>query len=260
MLDMFQKKGERPNDVKTIRDSLLRFIKEQLQKLEGGEGSNIKALQVFLSPSEEEKHLYDAALYLEEENRFKNEEVQKIADDYAIDLPKDWAMEIEFVETPPAEAIKAPDINAALFIQTRKHSLHKTSTAYIKIISGEAEKDSYRIESADGRFNLGREKQVQAEGGFFRTNHIAFPSSSKNEHNKFISRQHAHIEYNNETGCFVLFADEGGIPPRNKVKVLTKGEEMPVKLLSTKVGHSLEEGDQVMLGESAVVEFTYNDI
>lgn len=259
MLDRFKKKAERPNDVKTIRDSILRFMKEQLQKVEGGEGANIKALQLFISSSEDEKHLYESAVYFGEEDRFKNEEVQKIADDYAIDLPEGWTMDIQFVETPPPEAIQAPGIDAALFIQTRKRSLHKASTAFIKIIFGEAEKDSYKIESTSGRINMGREKQVQAEGGFYRTNHIAFSSAGKNEHNKFISRQHAHIEYNNDTGCFILFADEGGIPPRNKVKVLTKGESSPVKMLSAKVGHALNEGDQIMLGESAVVEFSYTE-
>ncbi len=31
----------------------------------------------------------------------------------------------------------------------------------------------------------------------------------------------------------------------------------PVKLQSTKFGHRLQEGDQIILGESAVLEFTF---
>jgi len=258
MLNIFQKNATTPNDVKGIRDSFLRFTKEQLQKSEGGEGFNIRSLQFFIFCAEADKNLYEAALYVGEEDRFKNE-VQKIADDYAIDLPEDWTVEISFVDTPPPETMKLPDLDAALFIQTRKRSIHKASTAYIRVVIGEAEKERYSIQSTDGRINIGREKQVQTENGFFRTNHIAFPSAGNNEHNKYISRQHAHIEYDNDAGVFLLFADEGGVPPRNKVKVLSIQSAEPIKLYSTHIGYALKEGDQVRLGESAVIEFSYNE-
>src|SRR5213596_178697 len=99
MLDMFksnQQTGER--DVKIIRDQLLQFIKGQLQKVEGGEGSNIKGLHLFIACSNVEKYMYEAAVYYDEEDRFKNEEVQRIADDFAIDLPQTWVMEIVFAD------------------------------------------------------------------------------------------------------------------------------------------------------------------
>jgi hypothetical protein len=51
-----------------------------------------------------------------------------------------------------------------------------------------------------------------------------------------------------------LFADEGGIPPHNKMKVRTQGG-IPVKLQTTQIGHRLQEGDQIILGESALLEF-----
>jgi len=257
MLNLFQKNAATPpDDVKGIRDSFLRFIKEQLQKVEGGEGFNIRALQLFVFCAEAEKHVYESALYVGEEERFRSE-VQKIADDFAIDLPETWGLEISFTDAAPPEASKLPDLDAALFIQTRKRSIQKTSTAYIKVVCGEAEQERYTIESTESRINIGREKQVQTDNGFFRINQIAFPSASTNEHNKYISRQHAHIEYNNETGAFILFADEGGVPPRNKVKVLSAESPEPVKLYSTYIGYTLKEGDQIKLGESAVIEFSY---
>jgi hypothetical protein len=41
MFDLFKKDKEgTTNDVKAVRDKMLLFIKEQLQKVEGGEGSN----------------------------------------------------------------------------------------------------------------------------------------------------------------------------------------------------------------------------
>jgi hypothetical protein len=253
------KENNRPQDVKTVRDSLLQFIKEQLGRVEGGEGSNIKGLQLFLAPKDEEKHIYESAVYYEQEDRFKNEEVQKIADDYAIALPQNWTMEIKFTESLPTEAIKAADTEGALLIITRKQAaVQKAATAYIKVINGQAEKEQYTITSASGKITIGREKKVQTADGFFRINTITFPASSSNESNKFISRQHAHIEYDMDTGGFLLFADEGGVPPRNKIKVLSPQKEAPVKIYTTQIGHYLQEGDQIILGESALLQFSYS--
>lgn len=257
MFDMFQKNRDaKPDDVKTIRDALLRFLKEQLQKAEGGEGANIRALHLFVYSPAEEKHLYESALHVGDEERLKNE-IQRIADDYAIELPEDWQLVIEFVETAPEGTLVVPQLHASVFIQTRKRSLKKEATAFIRVHTADAEQPVYTIHSAAGRINIGRDKEVQTGSGFYRVNHIAFPSSSTNELNRYISRQHAHIEFNNESGEFLLFADEGGVPPRNKVKVLSSSGGEPVKLYSTDIGYTLKEGDQVKLGDAAVLEFSY---
>lgn len=245
-----------PADAKAIRDHLLSFIKDQLSRVEGGEGANIKGLHLFIACTDTDKHLYESAVYFEEGDRFKNEDVQKIADDFAIDLPADWTMETTFVDTLPAEAIKAPGIDAALFIQTRKRSLQKQATAYIRVLNGEAENELYTIESTSGKITIGREKRVQSSDGFFRINTIAFPADSTNAANKYISRQHAHIEWDNDSGTFLLFADEGGLPPKNKVKV-RPADGAAVKLQTDRIGHQLQEGDQIMLGETALLEFSY---
>lgn len=258
MFDLFKKSTQdKPHDVKSVRDSLLRFIKDELQKLEGGEGSNIKGLHLFMAPAEEDRHVYEAAVYLDQEGRFAAEEVQRIADDYAIDLPENWNMEITLVDALPEECKKIPDADAGLFIKTRKHAIQKSATAYIKVLSGEAEKEEYTIESGHGKITIGREKKVQAEDGFFRINTIAFPATSQNDCNKYVSRSHAHIEWDNDAGSFLLFADEGGAPPRNKIKIKSISAPAPVKLQSTHTGHALQEGDQIILGESAVLQFSY---
>ena len=255
MFDLFK---SRPKDVKGIRAALLQFIKEQLQKAEGGEGGNIKGLCLYVMCNEAERHLYEAALYAEDEDRFKQEEVQKIADDYAINLPANWTMEISFPDTPPPEATRASDLDVALFISTRKKpSIHKEATAYLKVLNGEAEQEVYTLTSAGGKINIGREKKAQTADGFYRVNHIAFPATSSNESNRSVSRQHAHIEWDADGGWFYIFADEGGIPPLNKLKVRTAEGNLE-KIQTTEIGHRLHQGDQIMLGESAVLEFTYH--
>jgi len=254
---MFRKATDNPTDVKGIRDAFLRSIKEELQKSEGGEGRNIKGLNLFIACADTEKHLYESATHDYDQAIFKNE-IQKIADDFAIDLPASWALEITFTDELPSESLKIANLPASIFIHTRRHSIQKSATAYITVLSAEAEQEQYTLTStASQKTTIGREKKVQVDGGFFRINTIAFPSDSKNDINKFISRQHAHIEWDGETNCFILYADEGGVPPANKVKIKSAGDESPVKLNSMQIGHRLQEGDQIILGEAAILLFSY---
>lgn len=259
MFDLFkQNDSVAPLDVKTVRHRLLQFIKEQLQKYEGGEGNNIKGIQLFLSPAEEEKDIYEGAVYFDDEGRFREQEVQKIIDDYSIDLQENWTMEIAFTDELPKESIKSRNLKAAIHVNTRKQpALSKATTAYIRVLGGEAEETRYAITAGNKKYCIGREKKSQTADGFLRENDIAFPSE-KHASNKFVSRQHAHIEWNKETGSFFLYADEGGVPPRNKVKVRLEDGSL-IKLQSTQAGHQLQEGDQIVLGESALLQFTYLD-
>jgi hypothetical protein len=258
MFDLFKKKEATTTpDVKSIREYLLQFIRATLATMEGGEGRSIKGLQVFIACKEEEKHLYEAAVFTEDPERFK-ENIQKIADDFAIEMPHQWTLETQFTNTLPAEAVKAPQGDAALFIQTKEKKLQKTATAYIKIINGEAEAPVYTLTSESGKINIGRDKKVQTRDNFFRINTIAFPAESTHDSNRYISRQHAHIEWDTATGTFLLFADEGGVPPRNKIKVRPINGGDPVKLQSTRLGYSLQEGDQIILGETALLEFSFS--
>ncbi len=251
MFDFFK---TRPADVKGIRSAILQFLKEQLQEAEGGEGSSIKGLVVYVTCRSEEKHLYEAAMYIQDENGFKGD-IQKIADDYAIALPTNWTLDIAFTDAAPPEAIKAANVDVALFVGTRKKpGIVTTSSATIKVLNGEAEKAEYAITSQAGKINIGRESKTATADGFHRQNHIAFIGSSKHESNRSISRQHAHIEWDAEAGAFFIFADEGGIPPYNKTKVKASNG-LPVKLQTTQIGHRLSNGDQLIIGESAILEF-----
>lgn len=256
MFKLFSRENERPTDVKEIRDTLLRGIKENLQRSEGGEGSSIKGIHIYVNAESTDKYAYRSAVFQDEPEKFR-EELQRIADDFDLGLPGDWKLEVCFDEQAPPESVVVTGLPVSLFIRTKEHVIQKTGSAYIRILNGKAEKAVYVINSNAGRINIGREKQAQVAGGFFRTNQIAFPGDIGNEPNKYISRQHAHIEWNNDKGCFMLFADEGGIPPGNKVKIRAVDNNNLVKLHSSEVGHELQEGDQVILGETAVIEFSY---
>lgn len=255
MLNIF---SSRPTDVKGIRHAILQLIKEQLQKAEGGEGGIIRSLQLYLTCSDAEKHVYESAVYAGLEPKFQQEEVQRIADDYAIDLPPGWQFETIFDEAPP-QAIRAQNISAALLVVTNKTRLRREpATAYLKVLHGDTAETLYTIRSGKAKYNIGREEKVQAADGFFRTNFIAFKGDSSHPANRSVSRQHAHIEWDEENGAFYLYADEGGIPPGNKLKVRSENGE-PWKLQTTQIGYRLQEGDQMIFGESAVLEFSYHN-
>ncbi|OLY92765.1 hypothetical protein SAMN05444008_10269 [Cnuella takakiae] len=256
MFSKFFKNEEIPSDVKNIRQQLLLFIKDQLQQWEGGEGGNIRSIQLYLFPAEGERSQYAAAVFEGSEDQFR-EEVQRIADDYALDLPLEWNFELAFAPAP-AEAVQAPGLQAAMLVDSRKRKIATQGLrkGYIIVQQGETEQARYQFDAASGKITIGRDKMVQAGDGFHRENKIAFLAQSSQEANRFVSRQHAHVEWSEEVGAFQLFADEGGIPPRNKVKVRTGGNE-PVKLQSTHIGYTLQHGDQIILGDSALLEFGY---
>lgn len=252
---MFNLFKERPPDVKGIRNILLQCVKEKLQRAQGGEGGNIMGIYVFINCSPADKHLYEAAVFANVPGKFKMEEVQKIADDYAITLSPSFKFEVTFTDKFPPQAEFIKDIDAAVFISTNRSGLtNKRNRAYIRVLNGEAEHETYLIDAAGGRVNIGREAKVQATGNYVRKNAIAF---MPNERNRSVSRQHAHIEWNPDSNSFLVFADEGGIPPNNKMKVRTP-EGVLIKMQAIEVGHRLEEGDQIILGDMAVLEFTYS--
>jgi FHA domain len=252
---MFNLFKERSHDVKGIRNILLQSIKERLQRAQGGEGSNIMGVYLFINCSEAEKHLYEAAVYANLPGKFKVEEVQRIADDYVITLSPSFKFEVAFTDKFPPQADLIKDINAAVFISTKRSGLsNKKNRAFIKVLHGEAENETYLLDLAGGRINIGREARVQATGNYVRKNAIAF---KPNERNRSVSRQHAHIEWEPDSNSFLIFADEGGIPPNNKMKVRTP-EGILIKMQAIEVGHRLQEGDQIILGDMAVLEFTYS--
>ncbi|WP_432713154.1 FHA domain-containing protein [Pedobacter sp.] len=253
-------KEDQPLDVKVVREHILQFIKEELQKSEGGEGANIHTLILYAAPVPNDKHLYEAACYVSEPERLK-QEVQRIADNFAVNLPKDWQLEFHVVENLLNCGIKYDSLPLELCIETTPVALpevHVVKTdAILTVISGQAEESSYTLTSKDGRTNMGREKNTTTSGGSIRVNKIAFPEDAEFVGNRFVSRQHAHLEWDDKKGGFVLFADEGGVPPGNKTKVQSLGDEGQVKLNSTQVGHFLKDEDQIILGESVVLQFNY---
>lgn len=260
MFDFFKKSGKL--DAKGIREAVLQFIKEELQQLDGGEGSSLQTISVYLAPDEDERFLYEAALYNGDLERFR-EDVQRIADNFALDLPLSWQLTLNFEQELPAGTLRTNELKAALKLlmsaapEAAASLIPHAYNATLTVLKGKAERDVYPLKAAETkRLNIGREVQIQANDGSFRINHIAFPEDPAFESNKYISRQHAHIEWDSSSASFRLFADEGGVPPGNKTKIRNGQDESVYKLNSTQVGYPLKDDDQIILGDAAILQFT----
>lgn len=260
MFDFFKNKQDNKDlDAKGLRDLVLQFVKEELQRLDGGEGKGIAVLQLFINADQENSFLYEIAVYFAEPEKLK-EEIQRIADNYALELPSDWKLEVLFVAEQPSGAICGEGIKAGLIFKRSLKAAGNSNTSFkvqVTILKGHAEQQVYILEAGKKRVNIGREKNIQANDGSFRINTIAFPENPAYETNKYISRQHAHIEWDEDNAQFKLYADEGGVPPGNKTKIRWAADESVQKLNSTHIGYPISNGDQVILGDAAVLEFYF---
>lgn len=273
MFDFFKRNNKL--DAKGIRDAVLQFIKEELQQLDGGEGSSLRTIALFVAPTEEEKFLYEAALYNGNTEKLV-EDIQRIADNFALDLPEDWQFTLQFEEELPAGTLRSAEISAGLKLlmsaapvagsadsssagsgSTAGPAITAATKVSLKVLKGHAEQDEYLLKPGESkRIHIGRGASIQANDGSLRINHIAFPENPEFESNKYISRQHAHIEWDGQSASFKLFADEGGVPPGNKTKIRAGQDESVLKLNSTLIGYPLRDRDQIILGDAAILEFT----
>ncbi|KIO78453.1 hypothetical protein TH53_03270 [Pedobacter lusitanus] len=257
MFDFFKKnKTDDPLDAKSLREVMLQMIKEELQQLDGGEGTHLKKMQLFVNAGAEELFVYETALYSAAPEKLK-EEIQRIADNFALDLPADWQLEVLYVDELPAGVIRSKEIKLGLLLKNTPQAVaaQTGTTAMLKVITGKAEQEQYVLKPGTNRINIGRESSVQGADGSYRINNIAFLAEELDS-NKYISRQHAHLEWDKEQLCFKLYADEGGVPPGNKTKIRTASDDSTHKLNSTQIGYILKEGDQIILADVAVIEFT----
>ncbi|RYY89672.1 MAG: FHA domain-containing protein [Chitinophagaceae bacterium] len=241
-------------DAKSIRDDLVYAIRTRLAAFQGAEARGLRAITLYLAPQPAERATYEAAILVHEPGSFRTE-VARAAQDFDLSLPENWELKTEFCTSLPTEAIPVDGHAAAMLLQTGQRPGPAVQSARLRVLSGDTGQEEYQLQPDTSRVNIGREARVQLPDGFVRINTIAFSGESESETNRFVSRQHAHIRYDASLGQFLLFADGGGLPPHNKTKVKGVGSETAIKLQSAEVPHLLRNGDQIMLGHSALLEF-----
>ena len=112
--------------------------------------------------------------------------------------------------------------------------------------------DSQEIASLkDARYNIGAMSQPYPT----RTNHIAIDETddSQAQYNKYASREHAHIAYNEAHG-FLLFADRGGVRENRMRTHIVRCNEW-IEVEGTLLPKVLKDGDLIVLSRNVHLLF-----
>ena len=117
--------------------------------------------------------------------------------------------------------------------------------------------DSSIIATLPGqRMNIGIGKKIKLQSGVIRINHIAVDDNPQSEHfdqNKYVSRSHAYITFNENEG-FVLTVELGGTPAgKHRTMVFRNNKEIRMDIPGMAV--PLENGDQIILSREVTLYF-----
>ena len=106
------------------------------------------------------------------------------------------------------------------------------------------------------RMNIGIGKKIKLQSGVIRINHIAVDDNPQSEHfdqNKYVSRSHAYITFNENEG-FVLTVELGGTPAgKHRTMVFRNNKEIRMDIPGMAV--PLENGDQIILSREVTLYF-----
>ncbi|WP_375447028.1 FHA domain-containing protein [uncultured Fibrella sp.] len=181
--------------------------------------------------------------------------------DYGITLPDTYLFNWEITATPPdwPDALVRGPYTLLLLKQGQPTAFESIAVALrLEALNGQLHKPYYTLEPTDSQvYTIGRGLRPRLESGQYRLNAIAFVdaaeadfNSGEGESNKMISRNHARIVVK-PTGLW-LCAEEGGIPPKNKLKVHTAQGAL-IRLYDLRVSHLLAPGDQIELGDGLML-------
>lgn len=111
--------------------------------------------------------------------------------------------------------------------------------------------DSQEIQRLSGcRYNIGSGKHPVMSDNSHRENQIAIDDDSTSiefDKNKFVSRAHAHISYDNNHG-FILYAEHGGTRAAQKRTHIYRGGEK-IELNNILIPEPLQDGDYIVLSK-----------
>lgn len=160
---------------------------------------------------------------------------------------------LEYLEVEECTIVKAPAVKKARIVAMDGCVVAPLKKKYL--LSSE-EITSGRIPA----YNIGRGRFVQ-KNNVFRENHIFFdddPVSPLREEYRCVSRNHAHIGFENTTGFFFQ-VDEGGAFP-GKTLLINGGKTIRCESVNAKF--PLQNGDKIIVKDSLAIKtiLVYKDI
>jgi hypothetical protein len=152
------------------------------------------------------------------------------------------------VEVDVATGLPLPDEAwLTVAVGSQEHPGGSGKPAHLVVQKGSANVPELPIDKA--RVHVGREVDVYRDGGMRRRNDLAFVEDS--EVNRSVSREHAHIDYDNTTGEYRLFNDRWYARGTDcGTRIVRHGVSLEVHRDTR--GTRLEPGDEIHLGRAIV--------
>ena len=252
-------------NVQSIKPIDFDYIKIQ-QNLNNDIIANIKSLKEVGNFSIEENilviYIKDALLFQACLNdRFK----MRLADNLHMEYGNRFKdINLEQGEPPHELASHSLIQGMASFVLEKQTQISKSLRASICILADQGELmdnkvilDSASIQELPGQcMNIGIGRSPKLDIGIIRYNHIAInddPNSLTFEMNKYVSRAHANIRYNEKEG-FVIFVEQGGTPERGKRTMINRNGQI-TRLDIKGMGFPLQNGDQIILSRSVILHY-----
>jgi hypothetical protein len=192
-----------------------------------------------LLPDPARRRSYEVALL--EADALARDIAGRLADEH-VELPEKFRADVELVDELPADvAHRGFDISYESAQPAGESA--GTPAVWMKVLAGKADRDEYSFRKR--RINLGRLSDViDGRQRLIRRNDVAFLESPEPP-NPTVSRTHAHLELDRDTGQFRLFDDRSA----QGTTVLREGGIIPVPKGPSK-GVQLRPGDEIVLGQA----------
>ena len=157
-----------------------------------------------------------------------------------------------------------PAIDGVFLEVSGGQDISKGRTARITVYEGQGSmlQDEYILNSVELQkpsmrvYNIGSGKFVKMANGLMRKNYIVInddENSPEFEMNRFVSRSHAHIDFNEDYG-FRLFVESKGTKMAGKRTRIIRGDKV-FDLNNTLVPEPLVDGDIIELSKSVMLLF-----
>jgi len=231
-------------EVAEIRIAVLDEVRKQIQRA-GGQALfpyNLVRIQIRAAANHAAVFQHDFF------RRYFDEEVSKCLAKEACRFPADLRVRVETVNEGKWLHVETLAEEAAAPLEEPAPAQR---SAKLVVLAGRANRPEIPLVKA--RTNIGRPEEVYKAEGLSRRNDLAF--AADHPINRTVSREHAHVLYDKQTGEYRLFNDrwyQRGEKPAGNCGLWIVRDGMGQEVHRDTRGTRLEPGDEIHLGKAAV--------
>ena len=232
-----------PEELAEIRLAVLDRVREKSYRSGGRKVFPYDLLRVRLRGLEESRREVFAGSFF---RRYLEQEIAGALRNAGCRYPENLRVEVDAEAGLPRHGEEWLTVEAAA-------QEHPESDAKPRLVVREGKANQKAVSITKARINIGRVVDVYRDKGLFRRNDLAFPE--ENAINRTVSREHAHIRFDQSTGECRIFNDRWharGQTGECGTWIVRDGMSQEVHRDSR--GVKLEPGDEIHFG-SAVVDF-----